>query len=180
MKYQYPKKILDSLMDEQIDPFKRINKNEFDKIIFELTNYHKKYCTFYKKIFFFEEIFKDIKSIPPLPTRLFKNNNLVSISSKDIFKTMYSSGTSGSQSKINLDKDASIRQIKALKKIFRPYLGSNRHPMIIVDNLKDLKNQKEFNAKKAAISGFSMFGKDYFYLLDKKNNIDFESLKIFF
>ena len=24
-----------------------------------------------------------------------------------------------------------------------------------------------------------MFGKDYFYLLDKKNNIDFESLRIF-
>ena len=55
---------------------------------------------------------------------------------------MYSSGTSGFQSKINLDKDTSMRQIKALKKIFRPYLGSNRHPMIIVDNLKDLKTKR--------------------------------------
>ena len=149
-------------MDEQIDPFKRINKNEFDKIIFELTNYHKKYCTFYKKIFFFEEIFKDIKSIPPLPTRLFKNNNLVSISSKEIFKTMYSSGTSGFQSKINLDKDASIRQIKALKKIFRPYLGSNRHPMIIVDNLKDLKNQKNLMQKKLQYRVFQCLEKIIF------------------
>jgi len=166
-------------MNEKIDPFKRISKYNFDKIIFELTNYHKNNCSFYKKIFLFEKKFKNIKSIPPIPTRLFKINELASIPSKKIFKTMYSSGTSGLQSKIILDKNNSIRQVKALKKIFGPFLGYERHPMIIVDNLKNLKDQKEFNAKKAAISGFSIFGKDYFYLLDKENNIDYKNLKIF-
>ena len=115
MKYQYPKKILKSIMDDKVDPFLGIKKKDFSKVIIDLTNFHKRHCDFYNKILFFEKFNNNIESIPPLPARLFKSQKLISIPKKEIFKTMFSSGTSGSQSKIYIDKESSLRQIKVLK-----------------------------------------------------------------
>ena len=51
--------------------------------------------------------------------------------------------------------------------------------MIIVDSENILKNRMSFSARAAAVLGFSVFGKDHFYLLDQNYNIKEEELLIF-
>ena len=141
------------------------------KMIEYLNNHHYKKCIEYKKII---KIVYDKKNSnlfnKMLPINLFKNFELKSISNDQVFKVMLSSGTSGLQSKIFLDKNNALKQKIILHKIVSEYIGSERLPMLIIDkNPKYLKN--EMTAKEAAIVGFSIFGKDHTYLLDEYNNI---------
>ena len=46
--------------------------------------------------------------------------------------------------------------------------------MIIVDKNPINNSRKSFNARVAAIYGFSIFGKNIFYLLDSNNKINYE------
>ena len=93
---------------------------------------------------------------------------------------MTSSGTSGSSpSKIYLDRENARNQIVVLAKIMSTILGKNRLPMLIVDsNVRNL-NKGLFNARIAAINGFSTFGKDHTYLLNDDESVNFNRLKIF-
>ena len=141
------------------------------KMIEYLNNHHYKKCIEYKKII---KMVYDKKNSnlfnKMLPINLFKNFELKSISNDQVFKVMLSSGTSGLQSKIFLDKNNALKQKIILHKIVSEYIGSERLPMLIIDkNPKYLKN--EMTAKEAAIVGFSIFGKDHTYLLDEYNNI---------
>ena len=45
--------------------------------------------------------------------------------------------------------------------------------------IQEILNRSTFNARAAAIYGFSIFGTNHCYLLDKENNIDYESLNNF-
>ena len=100
-----------------------------------------------------------------------------SINKSQIFKTLLSSGTSGDKSKIILDKKNAFNQTRVLIKIFNDFFEKkNRLPMIIVDKPKT-KNKNIFLASEVASTGFSFLGKDYFYLLNEKNEIRFEDLK---
>ena len=121
-----------------------------------------------------------IENIPFLVARLFKEIDMKSIEKKDIFKILSSSGTSGKQSKIFLSKSNAINQIKVLSKIFYDFFGNfSRFPMIIVDSDNIFKNRMSFSARAAAVLGFSIFGKDHFYLLDQNYNIKEKELSIF-
>ena len=66
-----------------------------------------------------------------------------------------------------------------LNKIVNSILGKERLPMLIIDKKIENKNRSKFNARSAAIRGFSIFGKEHTYLLDNNENIDYKSLKIF-
>ena len=123
----------------------------------------------YKKImdFFNNKKINKLEDVPFLPINLFKDLNLKSISESEVFKILHSSGTSGNVLKIFLDKFNAQSQSKALNKIMSEFLGKERLPMLIVD--KKIKyNKNEFNAKIAAIVGFSIFGKNHHYLLNEK------------
>lgn len=149
------------------------------KMIEDLNNHHYKKCIEYKKIiknFYGENNSSYFNKM--LPINLFKNFELKSISNDQVFKVMLSSGTSGLQSKIFLDKNNALKQKIILHKIVSEYLGSERLPMLIIDkNPKYLKNK--MTAKEAAIVGFSIFGKDHTYLLDEYNSICFKTLNNF-
>ena len=109
---------------------------------------------------------------------LFKTHNLISINKNAIFKTLLSSGTSNKgNSKIFLDKKTSVLQTKILSKIMQSILGGSRLPMIILDRKPTDLDRLKFNAKIAAIYGFSIFGKDYFYILNENNEIDYPGLE---
>ena len=113
-----------------------------------------------------------------VPVSLFKTHNLISINKNEIFKTLLSSGTSNKgNSKIFLDKKTSVLQTKILSKIMQSILGSSRLPMIILDKKPTDLDRLKFNAKIAAIYGFSIFGKDHFYILNKNNEIDYLGLE---
>jgi len=105
---------------------------------------------------------------------------LLSIKKEDVFKTMTSSGTSGQQvSKIFLDKENSLRQTKALAKIVSEFTGAERSPMIIIDSESVLKDRSMFSARGAGILGFSIFGTERIYALDKNMELNIKLLEVF-
>ena len=160
-----------------IDKLDLIQKN----ILRSLNNHHLNKCKEYKKIIkniYDEKKYRSNYSNMMLPINLFKNFELKSISNDQIFRIMLSSGTSGLQSKIFLDKENALKQKIILHKIVSEYLGSERLPMLIIDkNPKFLKNK--MTAKEAAIIGFSIFGKNHTFLLDEFEKINFKDLNNF-
>jgi len=156
----------------------------FREYINKLTKYHFKNSTLYSMILkplgFDKKKYYEIKKIPFIPVRLFKEFDLMSVKKDKIIKILNSSGTSGSKtSKIFLDKRNSLNQVKVLQKIMNSILGKKRLPMLIIDkNIKNI-NRQNFNARIAAINGFSIFGKDHTFLLNDKGNIDYEVLNDF-
>ncbi len=166
------------------DPF-NFNINKLDliqkNILKSLNNHHLNKCKEYKKIIkniYNKKIYRSNYSNMMLPISLFKNFELKSIPNDEIFRIMLSSGTSGLQSKIFLDKENALKQKIILHKIVSEYLGSERLPMLIIDKNPKFSKDK-MTAKEAAIIGFSIFGKDHTYLLDESENINFRDLNNF-
>lgn len=108
-----------------------------------------------------------LAEMPWLPVRLFKHIDLRSIPPEKIARTLVSSGTSGSPSRIFLDAETAGTQTRALARIVLQFLGSKRLPMVIVDDQSFIKDRSRFNARAAGILGFSNFGRDHLYLLDQ-------------
>ena len=151
----------------------------------KINNHHNKNCKDYKKFFDNLDIIKSfnkkkIEDFPMLPVNIFKFHELISVPKNKIIKKMISSGTTAnSLSKIFLDKKNSINQKKALSIIVENILGKERLPMLIIDKKSTIFNKLDFNAKAAAIMGFSLFGKDYTYLIKENNQIDYNILNSF-
>ena len=130
-------------------------KKFFDDKIIELIAYHKKKSKQYKKIISHLNIrsIKNLNDIPPIPITAFKKYDLLSIKNSKIFKTLRSSGTSGtSTSKIFLDAENSKNQTWVLSKIMEHIFGNKRLPMLVVEEEPNYKilNRKNFNARVAA------------------------------
>ena len=171
---------------KNLDPFSLNKKDKikfFLKEINILNKYHYKHSKEFKKIIDFLNYnltSKNLEDLPFLPTRLFKEFKLLSVAPKKIFKVLHSSGTSGqAQSQIYLDKENANNQMKVLSKIMLPITGNERLPMLIVDKNPKNNNDKQLSAKSAAINGFSFFGKNHTYLLNNRNEIDYEVLNNF-
>ncbi|MCD8299788.1 MAG: acyl-protein synthetase [Clostridiales bacterium] len=150
----------------------------------ELTAYHMDNCDEYRRMMdsigFSLDSVDTYEDIPFLTVRLFKELTLRSVSGKDVFKTMTSSGTSGQAvSKIYLDRTTSGNQQKALVKIVSSFTGSGRMPMLIIDCPSVVKNRALFSARGAGILGFSIFGSDRSYALDDEMNLDVEGVTAF-
>lgn len=170
-----------------LSPFS-MNRYEKDKLLTEkllkLTEYHYKNCEMYRKILdglgFSCDQVKSYYDIPFFPVSLFKELDLVSVEMSDIFKVMTSSGTTGQAvSKIYLDKTTAANQQKTLVKIVSDFTGSSRMPMLIIDSPSVLKDRDMFSARGAGILGFSIFGTDQTYALDKDMNINIEAIEAF-
>ena len=126
----------------------------------ELTQYHKTKCPTYNRMSSFWEPHSPttLESLPYLPVQLFKMQELKSIPTNAIFKTLTSSGTSGqSVSKVFLDCKTAELQQQALQSIVQDFLGKNRIPMLIIDSPNIFKDRDLFSARGAAILGFSIF-----------------------
>ena len=148
----------------------------------KLNNFHYENSSQFRKIIDLIYPLKKIKileDIPFIPAKLFKELELKSIPNKKIFKILNSSGTSsGKPSKIYLDKDNARTQTLVLNKIVTKIIGKKRLPMLIIDEKKIIQDPSKFDAKTAAIIGFSMFGSNHQYLI-KDGSIDYENLNIF-
>ena len=171
----------------EISPFS-LNKEEksklFTEYLKELSLKHYQKCENYRKILDklncnLSEI-KNYTEIPFLPVRLFKEFDLKSIPTEEVFKTMTSSGTSGQAvSKIYLDKTTAANQQKTLVKIVSDFTGASRMPMLIIDSPSVIKNRNMFSARGAGILGFSIFGADRTYALDDDMNINIPVIEAF-
>ena len=171
----------------KLDPFhhNKDTKNLFNNIFKKLTNYHIKNSVKYRK---FIKLIKKRNTGSKndtlefyLTTDAFKNDTINSVDMQKISKKVESSGTSKQKkSQIFLDRKNSLNQRIVLTKIISSILGNKRLPMIIIESKKSFyKKSKDINAKIAAINGFSNFGKDHFYLLNDKDEIDYENFKKF-
>ena len=91
--------------------------------------------------------------------------DLMSITTDKIVRVLKSSGTSGSiPSKIFLDKINSKNQMIALNEIMKKiFENKKRLPMLIFDKKPNNNNLSSFNARVAAIQGFSLFGKIHYF-----------------
>jgi hypothetical protein len=122
----------------------------------------------------------NIEGIPPIPVRLFKEYDLLSVDKSRIIKTMTSSGTTGDGvSKIFLDNITSTNQTKTLVKIVSSFTGTKRLPMLVIDTKSVLKDRNLFSARGAGILGFSMLGYDVTYALDETMELDFDAVDEF-
>ena len=177
--------IIDSL--QKLNPFD-INKRKKNKIYIDhiksLSLHHYKCCKKYKKIInnlkFKIKNNNKLEDFPMLPVRIFKKFDLKSVSENKIVKKLVSSGTSGQElSKIYLDKKNANNQVRVLGKIMSTILGNKRLPMLIIDQNPKILDRSIFNARSTAIYGFSIFGINHCFLLDKENKIDYISLNNF-
>ena len=155
----------------------------FNNEIGKLIKYHYKNCQIYKK--FIDKLKynkKDNKlsNIPFLPVNLFKTQDLLSISKNKVVKILNSSGTTGvNKSKIYLDKRNSFNQKKVLNEIVSELIGPVRLPMLIIDQNPNKKKAISLEAREAGILGFSIFGKNHLYILNKNQEIDYKKLNMF-
>lgn len=154
-----------------------------DRLV-ELTKHHQEkcpgYCHILDAIGFDPDSVSSYKDLPFLPVRLFKELELMSVSSDDVVKTMTSSGTTGQAvSKIFLDKTTSSNQQKTMVKIVSEFTGSSRMPMIIIDCPSVVKNRAMFSARGAGILGFSIFGSKKIYALNDDMKLDVTGVQEF-
>lgn len=152
-------------------------------LLFELTSQHCHRCppygqavqTLYEK----NRKYDGPSKIPMIPISLFKTENLKSIPDSEIFKIITSSGTSGVASHLYLDAFNAQNQQLALYNIVKDFIGFSRLPMLIVDTPDILKNRDAFNARGAAVLGFSIFAKRKYYALKPDLSVDLESIRTF-
>jgi len=170
-----------------IEPFS-IDQKKKEKWYFKnqkkLSLHHYNKCKEYKKIS--DKIFIDLKKsrklseLPFIHVDIFKKFNLRSIDTKDLSKTLNSSGTSNTiRSKINLDRKTSLLQSRALSKIFSNILNDKRLTIFFIDSPTILKGIDSFSARAAAIKGFSQLVKESIFLLDKNFNLKINKLTEF-
>jgi len=171
-------------------PYK-FTKEEKEVFLFkklkELTSFHFSNCNEYYSLVKHRNFNKkslslldSINKIPWIPVRLFKHYDLKSIKKEDIYKTLYSSGTTGqTPSKIYLDKYTSQIQAKILIKILQDFIGKKRLPMLIIDNQNTLKDTKNFSARGAGILGLSNFGHSHTFALNNDMTLNIKEIKKF-
>lgn len=154
------------------------------KYLKQLTLHHYEHCLAYQRIQNVMGVenseYSSLQELPFLPVRLFKTNRLFSVPENLLVKTMTSSGTSGQLvSKIFLDRETSLNQVKVLSKIMGPILGGKRLPMLILDSRSVVKDRNLFSARGAGILGFSIFGHDIEYALDDDMKINIPRVEQF-
>ena len=172
---------------KKLEIFKTSNiakKKIFLDLIKKISLHHYNNCNEYKNIIEKLQIriskINNMEDLPIIPVQLFKLFDLRSVKKDKIFKKLVSSGTSGqAPSKIYLDKENARAQTRVLDIIFSKMISDKRLPMIIVEKNPYLENRNILNAKSAAIHGFSIFGKNHFYILNDQNQIDVKGLTNF-
>lgn len=121
--------------------------------------------------------FNSMEDLPYIPVRLFKTQDIKSIPDSDVLKVLTSSGTTNQQvSRITLNKETSILQVKALASIVTSYIGHQRLPMIIIDTDATIKNRASLSARGAGLVGLSNFGRDHFFALDENMKLKTDEL----
>ncbi len=139
----------------------------------KLSRYHYKNCPEFKNICnnMFKKIDKcsSLEELPFVHVKVFKESNLKSTSKRKLSKTLHSSGTSGkSKSKINIDRNTSLLQSKALLNIFSSIIKKKTTFFFIEDSMGE--NLNSISASIAAIRGFSQMSKKTFFIY-KKNKL---------
>jgi phenylacetate-coenzyme A ligase PaaK-like adenylate-forming protein len=152
----------------------------------QLTRHHYEHCASFRSVVervfggLRKEPYENLADLPFLPVSLFKERELRSVPSTDVFKVLTSSGTTGqSVSRIYLDRQTADLQAKVLVKISQHFLGKNRLPMVVLDSPSVVKDRTSFSARGAGILGMMQFGRLPCYALDEGMNFDVEKVQAY-
>jgi hypothetical protein len=148
-----------------------------------LTRLHYEKCVPYRRVI--DAAFGGLRSsyhslaeLPFVPVSLFKQFELRSIASDEIFRVLTSSGTTGQAvSRIYLDRDTAARQGRALVRIMQHFIGKDRLPMIILDHPGAVKSRESFSARGAGILGLMQFGRQPIYAFRDDMSFDHETVE---
>lgn len=121
----------------------------------------------------------NLAQLPYLAVRLFKQLELRSVPQEAVFKTLYSSGTTGTPSRIFLDRDSAAVQSKILVKIMQQWLGKARLPMLILDHPGVISDRSNFSARGAGIQGLSFMGRNHCYAFNADMSLNWPALEQF-
>jgi len=155
-----------------------------------LTVWHQQHCPPYRRLlqaqwperFVIAEDQHSLDSLAQLPylaVRLFKQLELRSVADDAVFKTLYSSGTTGTPSRIFLDRDSAAVQSKILVKIMQHWLGKARLPMLILDHPGVISDRSSFSARGAGIQGLSFMGRHHCYAFNADMSLNWPALEQF-
>lgn len=120
-----------------------------------------------------------LAALPWLPVGLFKRHRLVSVPDDEVFRTVQSSGTTGTPSRIHLDRSAAAGQQRAVSDTLSAVLGRQRLPMLLVDTSALLDRSLPMSARGAGIVGMMPLGRDHVFVLDGRGEPDTEAVKRF-
>ncbi len=119
-----------------------------------------------------------LEDLPYFPVSAFKKFDLLSVPQKDIVKTLYSSSTSGTPSKIFIDNSTAQMQAKAIRQILIDFLGGTRRIFIIFDSPSTIKStDNSLNSRGTAIRGILPFARKAFFILDDNLDLSLDSLR---
>lgn len=151
----------------------------------ELTCYHSAHCEPYANILraleFHPESVCSTQELPFLPSSLFKSMRLSSASSEQEYaRSLTSSGTTGSQTvHVELDRETSADQQRALAHIAADFIGGARLPMLILDQPSTLAHGSGLSARAAGILGFSIFARRRVFALREDLTLDLPAIQVF-
>lgn len=126
-----------------------------------------------------------IEELPYLPVSVFKRKDLLRlVPDSKIHRIMLSSSTSGQEpSRIAIDLYTSRRMTKGIINILRDFIGPDRRPYLVVDELMSNSDGSSLGARGAAIRGIMPFATDTFFCITREgsNNIklDIDGIKEF-
>ncbi len=148
---------LNKILD--LDPYSLDQQDKSDLFlaaIKEISLHHYTNCDLYAKLCdkrgFLPHCIKDIKDLVYLPASLFKNILLLSIPEDQVFREINSSATtSGTPSRIALDRQTSKRQSKCFNKIIIDRLGNKRRRFIVLDTPDSVSRSNLISARSSTI-----------------------------
>jgi hypothetical protein len=139
--------------------------------LIELVAHHRRACPAYARIldatgYSSSRNYTQLRELPWLPVRLFKEHPLISTDGKQV-AVLTSSGTTGtSLSRIALDRDAAERQRRMLTATLAAVIGPRRLPLLIVDSPSAVREERS-SIRGATVLGVMNVGREPVFALDE-------------
>lgn len=121
-----------------------------------------------------------LHEFPPIPIKLFKEIDLLSVSKNEVKKVLTSSGTtSKTVSKIFLDANNLKIQQQMLINTVGSMLPAKRMPLLIIDSRETVAQGGSISARSAGIIGFGLFASEKVFALNNDLTLDLDSVLLF-
>ena len=142
------------------------------------------YRDYLRKAGFTASGYSSYTDVPCLPVSVFKEFDLCAVPQDQVVRVLKSSATTtGTPSKIYLDKPTAFRQSQALAATIIDVLGGQQRPYLVVDCLEVNSPGSTLTARGAALRGFMSFASSVTYALHQNGNglqLQFDVLEKFF
>ena len=116
------------------------------------------------------EAISALEEVPYIPVQMFKLFDLATCPESDIVRIVKSSGTTTNvPSKVPLNKETVMRQIKALTVTLANYLGADKKTFLVIDHEKIVSSGQDMSARGAGVRGLSIYASEIHYLLKEED-----------